>query len=222
MPGPFRFKLQPGDSEPAEISVVFSDEEYAVLDNYLQQCDEFTQCKPFREGFASCFSVRGTAGQPLKVEVTLPSKDDMAILLHRLRPLLLARELASFVRAVSTLGRRIEHPDFRTLLSEQRQRYDGRELQKIVTIALNETILNSERVLQDWLNSYEYHGDRAKRESIDTLFRQLPPDLLSGIFTDLLVGKINAIGSVRQIIATILAKTKGGRFGNWVLFTDAL
>ena len=101
----------------------------------------------------------------------LPDDDTLAILLHRLRPFLLADEPASFTRVSSRLGRLITEPYIRQLLRHNRRVYEGRVAQEMLRVESDDMVLNSERALFDWLNSHEYHHDAIKRESVAPIFR---------------------------------------------------
>jgi hypothetical protein len=158
----------------------FSDDEHKRLLLYLEQYSELAQSKPCREGLPCHISLNWHEGTPLDVQTSLPDSDTLGILLHRLRPFILKSEPASFNSVCSLLGKAVADKYVRHLLRDQRELFDGRRSQQMMKIASNHVVVNSERVLYDWLNSHEYHRDPDKRESMDGLFRGTPGDLTRG------------------------------------------
>lgn len=69
-------------------------------------------------------------------------------------------------------------------------------------------VVNSERVLYDWLNSHEYHRDPDKRDSIDKLFQRIPGDLMRVLLITMLVDKMEAISSIASFIRVLLTESK--------------
>ena len=212
MSRPFKITLSHDSASSKEVSGEFTDEEAIILEQFLQQCTDLMRSRPLREGMPCNFSVNFNEEEGLKVSANLPSKDDLSILLHRLRPFILQKEPSSFLRVCSIIGKRVPDDHIRNLLNEQRECYDGRQTQKMMQVVSNEMIVNSENVLQDWLNSYEYHRDPDKRQAIDRLFASLPGDLLTGILVSMLVDKTRAVGNVSLLVAFLLGKQKELRF----------
>jgi len=77
--------------------------------------------------------------------------------------------------------RKLENAYFRNLLTEYHQLYSGKKSK--VQIKSNETLLNSEDTLLDWLNSYEFHRNEDKRKFIESLHQMLPMDVSKVIFS---------------------------------------
>ena len=212
MSNPFQLTLQREGVPDIEIRGELSDDEHKVLTAYLQQHDELIESKPLREGMPCNISINYTKEEGMKVAAQLPTKDDLSILLHRLRPFILQDELASFARASSILGKHISDPQLRQLLREQGELYDSRQMQRVMKIELDEVLVNSERVLKDWLNSREHHRDSNKRQVIDSLFERIPGDFLRGIFVSMLIDKTYAIRNVASLIGLVLGKSKRLQF----------
>lgn len=204
MPHPFELTLKQEGKPDVSIRGEFADDEHSMLQSYLEQYEELAQSKPLREGFPCEMSLRWNEKTALEVETSLPDADTLSILLHRLRPFILKAEPASFDSVCSTVGRRIHHPFVRRLLRNQRELYDGRKSQNMLRITLDETVVNSERVLLTWLNSREYHRDPDKRRSIDALLGQMPGDLGRGVLVSMLVDKVEAIRHLASLVHVLL------------------
>ncbi len=92
------------------------------------------------------------------------------------------------------------------ILKQSRDIYYGKRMQSGITITSNGVVLNSDEVLHDWLNSYEYHRDKDKREFIDSLHQMLPLDASKVLFLNLLTEKLQAIQGVAGLARVILGQ----------------
>lgn len=212
MPVRYQITLKRENGPDKELNGEFSDDEHIMLLKYLKQYEQLDESKPLREGFPSKFSMHYDRQTGLKVTTSLPDSDTVSILLHRLRPFILNNEPASFLKICSLIGRRIEDEYIRGLLRKERERYNGRDLQRLIKIGLNDTTLNTEKILYDWLNAHEYHRDPDKQQAVDELFQMLPGDLFRGILISMLVEKVYAIIHVAYLIAVLLGKTQQLKF----------
>jgi hypothetical protein len=163
-------------------------------------------------GFPCNVSMSWTKETGMKVQAELPDRDTLSILLHRMRPFILQDEPASFAKVTAILGKNLDSPYLRRLLREQRELYDGRKSQQLMQISTGDLLINSERVLSDWLNSHEYHRDPDKRKAIDDLFALLPGDLMQAILVSLVVDKIQAVKNIAAIVAFVLGKNDTLKF----------
>lgn len=207
MPHRFQIALKADGYDDVPIAGEFTDAEQAALQLFLRQYERLASSKPLREGFPCTANVNWEQASPIVVVTDLPDDDTISILLHRLRPFILQKEAASFHAVSSILGKSVENPHVRQLLREQNRLYDGRRFQSRIRIASNEVLVNSERVLFDWLNSYEYHGDSNKRDNIEDLFDRMPGDLMRFILVSMLVDKVEAIRNLAALVAVMLGKS---------------
>ena len=81
--------------------------------------------------------------------------------------------------------------------------------------------MNCKKVLFDWLNSYEYHRDAEKRESVDSLLSNTPDQLLQGILVSLIVEQITAIELLWKVVNLILGSHKQLQFDNFEMIAVA-
>ncbi len=131
--------------------------------------------------------------------------------LHRFRPLGLQSESTNFNRICSLLTKEIADPYFRSMIDLQRDIFSGKVLQTQFRIWSDDTVLNSEKVLYDWLNAYEYHRDKEKREFIESLHTMIPLDASKVLFIALLTEKTKAINNVAALVAVIVGKQKSAQ-----------
>ena len=150
--------------------------------------------------------MRVEGGQLTHLKSEVPTDEELAALLHRLRPLILQEEATSYQQITALLGRRFTHEFVRGWLKTQRMLFDGRNNQALVRITSNGTLINSEQTLFDWLNGYEYHRDPAKRDKIAALHHVIPLEHSMPVLVGLLGDKVQAITQLAALIAVILGQ----------------
>jgi hypothetical protein len=206
MPKKFELVLKAEGMTDRKISGELTEDEEVMLQCFLDQYKQLSESKPVREGFPCSINVSGEHDKPIVTKAELPDEDTLSILLHRLRPFILQKEPYSYLRVSSIIGRRLRDPYIAQFLREQREIYDGRNSQKQMKIISNDMIINSEKILYDWLNSHEYHRDPDKREVISTLLKALPGELMRVLMVSLLVDKVKAISNLAWFVSVLLGK----------------
>jgi hypothetical protein len=197
------FQLLTDDTAVQQIVADFSDVELELFRQFVAEYQRLVASKPLQEGVPCGLSMNWKPETGLVLTPTVPSDDDFAILLHRMRPFLLQEERASFVRVASILGKRFEHPLLRDLLAKQRRLWDGRAMQSQAPVVLNYETINTERVLLDWINAHEFHRDPSKAEAISALRKQVPPELLQWVIATLALDKVRAVLSLALLVGVV-------------------
>ena len=72
----------------------------------------------------------------------------------------------------------------------------------------NDELLNSEKVLQAYLNGFEYHRDKDKQAFLKELHQLIPLDASKVLFVGLLLDKASAILSLADLVAGVTGKQK--------------
>ncbi len=189
-----------------DIPAAFEDREWAALQRYLDNADRLLEVQLAREDVPCELTVSVREGRLSEVKTELPPSEQVAALLHRLRPFILEDEPFSYGKTLTLLGRRFEEPYMRNRMKVQRRLFDGRNSQELATVKSNEVVLNSEATLSKWLNAYEYHQDEDKRAHIESLHHVLPLESSIPIFLSLLGDKVQAILQLASLIAVIMGK----------------
>lgn len=206
---------KPGSEKKAPVTAEFSEDEVKCLRAYCRYVDEVIAAKLVQDGIPCSVKLNYEEGEGTTVTSELPPDEDVVVLLHRLRPLILNDEHASFNRITGILGKRIDEPLVRTALKSQRETYDGRAMQKQIVVRSTadgaEIIINSEKALFTWLNAYEYHRDQDKKREIDHYHQLLPLDHSKAFFLMLLSDKVRAIAAIANFADVILGKTETTR-----------
>jgi len=194
--------------EKISLSGKFEDEDWARLEEFTQYADELLKTKFVQDGMPASLKIRWDEKSGVESFSTLPPWDDVTVFLHKFRPIGLQSESTSFVKICSILTKELAHPYFRRMIKEQREIYAGKRMQAQFQIRSDNDLLNSEKVLYDWLNAYEYHRDKKKRAFIDSLHTMLPLEASKVIFLSLLSVKTIAIHNVAELTRVVLGKQK--------------
>lgn len=189
-----------------EFEGTITDDVGSLFEQYLSNLDRLLEVQLARDGVPFRYSFLIHEGQLEVTEYDVPSSHNLSAMLHRLRPFILTKEPASYDRVTGAIKRAVPHEYIRKLLKQERELYDGRRNQALVKLTSNDVLLNSEEVLKDWLNAYEYHQDPGKREKLESLHRLMPLEHTLPFFLGLLGGKLRAIENVACIIQLLSGK----------------
>jgi len=194
--------------EKISLSGKFEDEDWACLEEFTQYADELLRTKFVQDGMPASLKIRWDKESGGVISSKLPPWDDVTVFLHKFRPIGLPSETTYFVKICNILTKEVADPYFRGMIKEQREIYAGKRMQPQFQIRSDNVVLNSEKVLYDWLNAYEYHRDKKKREFIDSLHTMLPLEASKVIFLSLLSDKTKAIHNVAGLTRVVLGKQK--------------
>ena len=79
-------------------------------------------------------------------------------------------------------------------------------MQITVTTEIGTLLPLSEKALSLYLNGFEYHRDRDKREQIEALFRVIPEGPSRALFLHLVIDKVAAIGQLMWLVQLLEGK----------------
>jgi hypothetical protein len=199
----------PKTGEKTKHILDLTEEEIKTLEAYLQYVAELSAIEIVRQGVPCGLTVHmNEKGMSWKAQN--PDDRDVCHMLHRLRPLILTSEHASYARVSGILGKKITDAQLRAFLKSQRALYDGRTTHSIMQITsaagADQVRINSEEILQTWLNSSEYHRDQDKKEELERFHKLLPVAATKPIFLILIWDKIQAIQHLARLIEVTLGK----------------
>lgn len=196
----------PETGESISLAGSLEDQEWEALEAFVEYTKELMAVKLVKDGIPTSLKMNFDRNGELTVKTELPPPDDTMVFLHKFRPLGLKREPTYFGKICNILGKAFVDPYLRMILKQSRDIYYGKRMQSGITITSNGVVLNSDEVLHDWLNSYEYHRDKDKREFIDSLHQMLPLDASKVLFLNLLTEKLQAIQGVAGLARVILGQ----------------
>lgn len=186
--------------EESEISGVFENTEWKTLCNFRNYAQDLIQTKIVQNGMRSSLKVNFDHNDGLSFRADLPPWEDIIVFLHKFRPLGLNSERTYFFKVCNILSKRLNHPWFNNAINKQRDFFTGKMMQSKIRITSNAVLLNSEKVLNDWLNAYEYHRDETKQQELEQLHKIIPLEISKAIFVHLLIDKAKAAFKIADLI----------------------
>ncbi len=192
--------------ETVSLEGAFEQEEWQMLQDFVSCVDELVATSVVKDGMKASLRLEGDTTNVVRVSTELPQWEGVQAFLHVFRPILLQNESTNFYKICNVLSKKLDHAYFRGMIALQREMYTGKSAREQVQILSNGVPLNSEEVLHQWLNSYEFHRDRDKRKFIDSLHHLLPLDASKAIFLSLLINKAKAAINLGLIARVILGK----------------
>jgi hypothetical protein len=200
-------KLNTGDNDTLiEFCGTIEDSDWETLEQFTYYAEDLLKSNWSKNGFPATLNIHWEKESSTQVITHLPLWDDVEVFLHRLRPFILQNEQTNFYRIMNYLYQLIDQPQLRSFISEQREIYSGKMMQSFVKISSNDVLVNSEKVLLDWLNAYEYHRDPQKKAFIEDLHQMFPLEASKVIFLHLLSDKAAAIYNITGFIRVLLNK----------------
>jgi hypothetical protein len=192
-------------------------EDAKAFKSFLEAYNLLSNSKPGKERALIKLELNHNIGKATEVIADFPDDDSLAILLHRLRPFILTKEPGSFDKVMGILGRKITQQNVRNLLKRNRMLYDGRQAQSQLLLKSDDTVINSEPTLLDWLNSHEYHHDEGKRRKIAKLLDDPMNRLTKSLWIWLLLDKKLAIQNAAGLIELSMGLVGEFHFDHMIL-----
>ena len=194
--------------QETKVTAEFNDQELEILRAYSSYVEDLSLAKILQTELNLNSTLHLSNDGPISSTQTLPPEDDIIVLLHRLRPLILNDEYASFNRVTGILGKKLSDSNIRSLIKEQHAFFGGRKHQNLIEIRFQNQIVNSDKVLSDWLNGFQYHRDQSKRKEIERLQELMPLESTRVFFIMLLLDKVTAIRNIAGMVDLLLGKRK--------------
>lgn len=186
----------------------FTDEEYELLLDFEKYAAELYQTPYLHKGNFARFTMTGDNQNNLAFKVELPDWNEVSVFLHKIRPFILQNERTYFHKVRNLLGFKLTNSYFRDYFNLQKELFNGKKSQEGWQIESNGEILNSEKILYEWLNAHEYHRDKDKQELIKFLHQIVPLEASKVLFLGLLSNKTKAILNLASFIYVLLGKQK--------------
>ena len=206
-----KIKMRQLGEEKAEevVELTFSVDDWEVLQEFRRYAEELAQSSLVQQGVPFSVNVKWTAEQGLEVKADLPPDEQIDALLMRLRPFILNDERTSFNRMRNAVARSSSSSNLHAHLDSLKFRFSGEALQSLMvagTYSSDETeprIVNSEDMLQLWLNGYRFHRDKEKRQIVDAAHAIMPLESSVALFLALIKDKVAAITALARLVAVI-------------------
>jgi len=150
----YKLRLETNTDELIFLSGEFPPEDWERLKDFVGYAKDLFGTKFVQDGMNSSLKMSWTRQERLLVSVELPPWDDVMVFLHKYRPLGLVSESTHFLSVCNILTKEIENPYFRNLIGVEREKFQGKTLEKKWQFKIDDVLVNSEKTLYDWLNAY--------------------------------------------------------------------
>jgi hypothetical protein len=197
-----------GDGRPAEIvQFRLADSDAEFLRSFLQEANVLEEVLLSLGPNAVRFRVSAEKGHAVVFSKKEPTLLERAALLHHLRPFVLENEPFSFYKTKGIVDRSSESLFLRTRLKEIKSLFSGAHLRGQLVIKNRDIVLNSEAMLRNWLNGFEYHREPSKAKALEERLGGLPLDSSRPILLMLMISKGQAVLHLGHIVAKMLGLT---------------
>ena len=94
-------------------------------------------------------------------------EDEVGAMLLKLRPFILQKEKLYFHKVKNLLKRNLIHKSFRKFISDVDKKFTLDIMSKKISVRVNSHQILAVDFVMDWLNSFEYHRDQKKKNSVE-------------------------------------------------------
>lgn len=194
----------PDGRDPVELRFTLVDSDVDLLEKFLVESKTLFKSLNSIGGIIVSQTISSSESGEISITNTEPSEDQRAIILHRLRPLILQDEPYSFDIICSIVNKSSSHEFMRKHLRGIRNMYSGKNLTGLVKISHGDFVLNSDNGFRTWINGFEYHRDPEKVERIFSHGDMLTVEQLRPIFLLMVSEKIKAIELLSCLVYRML------------------
>jgi hypothetical protein len=188
---------------------LFPANERQLLQEFCQICKVLNGCSFVKNWPNTRLSIHlGNDGRITNTGI-LPSDDEIALFLHRLRPIYLNNEQTNFNKIANLMSRHLADKEIAECVREWKRHYDGKASQDVFEIKILGNIINSGTFFDDYVNALEYHRDKDRRENIDAIAEHFPLEAQKPIFVLLLMMRLNAINKLASFLLTSFDREDG-------------
>lgn len=222
MPKTYKLKLtheDAGEESVAELSL--EESQLEVAKDFVRYAEDLQNNSLVQEGLPSSFHLTWIEGEGVRVDAAIPGDEPIDAMLMRLRPVLLDRETTSFYRIRNLIAKSTDSAGLHGYLESLRSLFSGQRLQSVLVVGAKSAdfpegaILNSDQMLDIWLNGCRFHRDKDKQRIFASMNRLLPPAAATSLFLMLIAEKIKAIVALSELISVVVGERKNIRA--WVV-----
>lgn len=196
----------PDGREPVKMRFAVGDDDELILRSFSVEARALVESVQRVGGIPLQLNLSYHQDEGLSFTTIEPNDDQRAIILHRLRPMILSREPASFDRVCAIVRRSSDHEFLGTHMRRIREIYSGSDLRELLVVSRGEVVLNSEASFQNWLNGFEYHRDADRSAAIAEPEDLLPIQAVRPLFMAMLSEKLKAIVLLNQFVDKLLER----------------
>ncbi len=143
----------------------------------------------------------------MKFNGTSPSEEDKSSFLHKIRPLILQKEITWTPNIINSLSKNIQSEQFRKLMNNLKSFFNCNDPYSI-DYAIDGGKIYNDNILKLWLNAYEYHRDIDKLEELKPLIDSIGIETFEAQMMDMIILKFNATQEVARYVEVLIDDNK--------------
>lgn len=192
------FVKETGERHP--ITATFSDVDWVTLLRFSELAGRLRETSFVQSG-ENFFTILCGDGE-ITVSSRLPSPDDLAAFLHRLRPFIHKKEPVEFGKVVNIMKQGVRDEAVLGVLNSHRALFNIKSSSELVGIDIttNGREIVSEEMLKAWLYGEEYHFDAEKSAALQVMAATVPPEIWRTLLIRVLICKTNAVFLTSRMI----------------------
>src|SRR5438270_10273868 len=207
MPKKIMIKTSDENGNYEEIAELeFTDSEWETLQDFAKYAGELEDNSLIKEGIPASLNLTLNMGEGLKVTTKLPTDEQIDAMLMKLRPFILGKEPTSFSTVRGILRKATKGDRVKKHLDTLYYLFSGERLQSQIVVGASSPehpegmIINSETLLDHWLNGYRFHKDKERRKIVDLMHGIMPLKSSIVLFLLLITDKVAAILGLQRIV----------------------
>lgn len=189
------------DAHRESVSFDIPDGDWSLLTVFRQRSDVLRSTRFVQEGRGGSITFNWKVGEPVRMGSNPLEEEPIWAMLLKLRPFVLQNERCYLPSVLKMLKRYLSHPATHRHLDQLRDAFMLKSMNQRILMSGPGRPPLSQAVVMDWLNSYHYHHDEAKAESV---VRDLGPFAQEqdglGIATFVLVDMVQAVLGTGELI----------------------
>ncbi|HMU32716.1 MAG TPA: hypothetical protein PKC89_02510 [Pyrinomonadaceae bacterium] len=150
----------------------FSEEDLELLGDFCTHAEELHQSKVIQEGFPQSVKFHWTKDKGVQIEAEPFEDEFISSFLHKLRPIFLSEEPASFDKTSGLIGRAFSDKAMKRHLKAIRYRFETSSFSAYGQVSVGNVPVFDQATIKIWLNAFEYHQDPEKREFLKYIENQ--------------------------------------------------
>jgi hypothetical protein len=195
-----------GGTKEEAISDDFSPLDLEMLRSYCRVVARLRDAKLLVRGMPAITDINWDQHAGFRVVCPPIENSELYELLHLLRPVVLAREPASFEKVAALLGKRFQSHAVRNWLKTTRRVFDHGVLNLYMQMTFNDQPLFDDSLLKLWLNGEQYHQDEDKAAKLAELEAALSKENMRAIVVNQLQGRVRAAFDLDHIASLIVKR----------------
>lgn len=198
------------DAYSESVSFDIPDGDWSLLTVFWQRSEVLRSTRFVQEGRGGSITFNWKVGEPIRMGSNALEVEPVWAMLLKLRPFVLQKERCYLPSVLKMLKRHLSHPAMHRHIDQIRDAFMLKSMNQRIQMSGPGRPPLSQAVVMDWLNSYHYHHDEAKAESV---VRDLGPFAKQqdglGIATFVLVDMVQAILATGDLIEMLQLCSEG-------------